>query len=211
MMRRAGVDFELYHPLDVDPAVQEVHGDRGVFLKAQNGAEAQKEEPADGDDEHAGAKYVRDVMTFPLEELQNVDGIICGPECPPWSNSGRKAGAGRDARSSGYETILQRTEELAGRENSALLFVAEDSQLSSATLGCEAPWAGKVLARLRKNVPTCIFDIETLSLQQFLAHRRDPPWLLGMCEDVLVAAVLARIPRPIRAFSRGRIALRDVL
>ena len=129
---------------------------------------------------------VGDVLTKPLQDLEDSEGLAAGPPCQPWAGNGFRAGA-NDPRSWVYERVVLWILELAWR-GCLVWFVLENSEKLQKSV---------FLTWMRRKLEVCLpfFVIEPIQdlLQTKFPHNRARSFLRGLRRD---ACPLGSIPAP---------------
>ena len=194
MFGMGNVEYQAVNVFDLDGHLEDFH-DRVSELTGHRPMQ-----PGAG---HWGPRH-GDLMKLPLESLEDCDGLVAGPPCQPWAQSGLRRGRA-DPRSDVFLRCVSWIEHLAGR--GLWFFALENStQINCAQSGDDGPFLQEVVDRLRVSLPDFEIDIVTSSLAYFLPHRRSRVWLRGFRRQYCGA-----LPSPVTVCGCGAVRLEDLL
>ena len=151
-----------------------------------------------------------DLLQFPLAGLQDCDGLIGGPPCPPWAANGKRKGCA-DVRSLVYDRLVEWIAHLALR-GQLLFFAIENatgilSAASAAGQGSQR-YVDWVMNSFEKRIPFFSVTYHVVDTSTLTPQRRKRCWVIGVRNDVLRGQP---IPSPLPIERLPKIHLADLL
>ena len=139
-------------------------------------------------------------VNFPVEELEDSDGLIAGPPCQPWAGNGNRLGR-NDHRELCFRKTLDAVEYLGTKRQCLLFFAIENSPNieKRAQDGVDETYADEVTRRMVKNMPNFVVESTVVSLNPTLPHGRTRWWLRGLRRDLAAGTWTKVVPRVMRS------------
>ena len=119
-----------------------------------------------------------DCTKVQLQDLTNVDVLMAGPPCPPFSSSGNRK-LENDARADVFAKIVSWCIHL-GRSGSLKALLLENVAGCATAYEGKQPYAELVLNVLRKNLPGWTFDMQLGNLNSFIPQNRKRVFIRGL-------------------------------
>jgi len=155
-----------------------------------------------------------DIRFVKLSDLKDVDALVAGAQGPPWAVA-RRAGV-QDLRAEVFLTVRKWLVELGGR-GSLKFFCVEASNYTTGTRGYNTRLlhmcggADSFIDDLTQKLPEFHISKDNIQLENFIPHQRERCLVRGIRWDILKAAGLSSIPKPISAFEHGPVPLAQIL
>ena len=198
LMMQIGEEYVSECAYDVDARLELWHKD----LAVQEGTEPSKT--------HHFGTIKGDIRLVKLYDLKDVDALVAGAPRLQWTVA-RRAGES-DIRAEVFLTVRKWVVELGGRGCLKFFCVETANYMDHHRRILHlCGGAESFIADLTDKLPAFHISRDNIQLEKFIPHQRERCWVRGIRGDVLMAAGLRSIPKPISAFEHGSVPLAQIL